>query len=75
MEKIVVSRKWNNPNVTAFMENNEVGAKISLDDFINAVVEEIGNPTSLVTKQALRNRLIIASSEVVKEMKKQTVHL
>ena len=75
MEKIVVSRKWNNPNVTAFMENNEVGDKISLDDFINAVVEEIGNPTSLVTKQALRNRLIIASSEVVKEMKKQTVHL
>lgn len=75
MEKIVVSRKWNNPEVTAFMENNEVGAKISLDDFINAVVEEVGNPTSLVTKQALKNRLIIASSEVIKEMKKQTVHL
>ena len=75
MEKIVVSRKWNNPEVTAFMENNEVGAKISLDDFINGVVEEVGNPTSLVTKQALKNRLIIASSEVIKEMKKQTVHL
>lgn len=75
MEKIVVSRKWSNPEINVFMEVSEIGASISLSDFLDSIVEEIGNPSTLMTKQALKAKLISASAVVVKELKDKTVHL
>lgn len=75
IEKIVVSRKWNSPNIELFLDSDEIGIKISVVDFLDALVIEVGNPTLLVTKNALRLKLEDATNKIVAEMKNQTVNL
>lgn len=75
VEKIVVSRKWNNPNIEIFLNTTEVGARIELFKFLELLVLEIGNPTLLVTKSALSNKLQEATDKIVSELKNQTVNL
>lgn len=70
--KIVVSRKWSKPQIEAFVSQEEVGASIDLDEFIAAVVEEIGNPTTLVTKAGLKSKLEIAAEAVLSELRHST---
>lgn len=74
-EKIITSRKWHNPEIETFITTAEVGASISLDDFIEAVVADIGNPTMLLTKAALKAKLEEASARVLHEMKLATTHV
>lgn len=74
-QKLITSRKWHNPDIRTYMTGEEVGSEIDLADFITAVVEEIGNPTMLVTKAALKNKLEIAAQAVIHEMKAATAHV
>ena len=75
MEKVIVSRKWKQPEVTTFVDVEQVGSSISLDDYLISLTEEIGNPTMIVSKAALLKRLQDASSVVVIELKKTTIHI
>jgi hypothetical protein len=75
MEKVIVSRKWKEPEITTFVDVEQVGSSISLDDYLISLTEEIGNPTMIVSKAALLKRLQDASSVVVIELKKTTIHI
>lgn len=75
MEKVIVSRKWKEPEITTFVDVEQVGSSISLDNYLISLVEEIGNPTMIVSKAALLKRLQDASSVVVIELKKTTIHI
>ena len=75
MEKVIVSRKWKQPEVTTFVDVEQVGSSITLDDYLISLTEEIGNPTMIVSKAALLKRLQDASSVVVIELKKTTIHI
>lgn len=70
--KVVVSRKWTNPEITAFLTGTEVGAEMSLNDFLDALTEEVGNPTLLMTKAALRQKLEQASIAIQHELRNAT---
>lgn len=72
-QKVVVSRKWNSPNITVFITDEEIGIAMSLDNWIEAVVSEIGNPTLMVTKAQLKDNLIKAAEAIATEMKQSTV--
>ena len=72
---IVVSRKWTNPQIEAFLDAAGVGARMDLDAFLDALIEEVGNPTTLVTKAGLRTRLIAAKEAVIKELRDATTHV
>ena len=74
-EKVIVSRKWRNPEIRAYATKEEVGAEIDLTAFLDSIVEEIGNPTMLVTKAALRAKLEVAKDAVLKEMKETTTQV
>ena len=73
--KIVTSRKWHTPDIETFLTNDEVGASMPVDDFIQALVEEVGNPTMLLTKNALLAKLLQASIAVQCEMRQATAHV
>lgn len=75
VEKIVVSRKWDNPNIEIFLNTTEVGARIELYKFLDLLILEIGNPTLLLTKTALSNKIQEATNKIVLELKNQTVNL
>ena len=73
--KLITSRKWHNPAIRTFVTGEEVGSEIELNDFLEAIVAEIGNPTLLVTKAALKGRLEVASTAILDEMRKATIHV
>jgi hypothetical protein len=69
---LTTSRKWSNPQIESFVSSEEVGASIEIDAFLDALVESIGNPTLLVTKAKLREKLGAATQEVLKELRDST---
>lgn len=69
---VVTSRKWHQPQVEAFVTLDAVGAQVDLTDFIEAVIHEVGNPTLLVTKKQLHDKVSAAIEEVLSEMKSHT---
>lgn len=73
--KIITSRKWHSPAIEAFVTNDEIGAQLDVQDFLAAVVEELGNPTFVVTKASLLARLSTASDAVLKELREATAHV
>lgn len=73
--RVIVSRKWHEPEIRTFVDHKEVGSEIELDDFIQAVIEEVGNPTLLVTKKALHTAVKNAIQHVIHEMKAKTAHV
>jgi hypothetical protein len=73
--KLIVSRKWHQPQIETFLSNEEVGASMELTDFIQALSEHIGNPTLLITKGALAQKLQQASDAVLDEIRRATIHI
>jgi hypothetical protein len=69
---VVISREWNNPKILISVSSESIGIKMSLEDFLLAVHTEMGNPTFLVTKAALLEKLTLASDKVCAEMKSLT---
>lgn len=69
---VIVSRKWKHPSIEAFMSMEEIGAKMSIEDVLVALVEEMGNPTMMITKAQLLARLQGAWSVVEAEIKEAT---
>jgi hypothetical protein len=74
MEKraIVVSRKWKDLTIEAFMNNEEVGAKTALTPFMKAVADQMGSPTFVMTRAQLLQKLLDATEVVLKELKDGT---
>jgi hypothetical protein len=74
-EKIVVVRKWSEPEVTAFISESSVGASMSVENYLESLVSQITNLPFTVTKAALLAKLIEAHSSVLVEMKNTTKYV
>jgi hypothetical protein len=71
--RIFVSRKWaHGAHFEAFANSAEVGASMSLEDFILAIIEEAGSVGVFTTKAALIEKLNAAADPVLREMKSHT---
>ena len=53
----------------------EIGMRVSLDDFLKAVVQEAGNPALWLTKGTLEQKLREAAGRAVQGIKDETVKL
>ena len=74
-QRIVVARKWENPEILAFMSDKEVGASMDLVSFLSALAQEVGNPTLLFSTQGMLKKMLEASETIQKEMKESTRYL
>lgn len=70
---ITKSRKWHSPEILAYVNNEEIGLSIKLDDYLQALVAEIGNPTFIVTQAQLLAKLRAASIVIEQEMHDKSV--
>ena len=70
---ITKSRKWHYPEILAYVSNQEIGLQINLDDYLQALVAEIGNPSLLLTQTKLLAKLRAASIVVEQEMHEKSV--
>lgn len=70
---LTVSRKWNHPEIKVVLSSQEIGLSISKEDLIKALLEELGNPTLLVTQGQLERRLRAAFAAVEKGVKQESI--
>lgn len=68
--KVVVGRKWNNPQIYTHVDSEKIEMQISVEDFLTALVEEMGSPAMVMTRAALRARLAAAAKQVLEEVKR-----
>ena len=76
---VVVSRKWHEPKITAFINYTEVGAMMDLEDFAKVVIEEVYAPGRkrlvFLSKVELQDRFTKAITKALDEMKAKTSHV
>lgn len=76
--KVIVRRRWHSPEIHAFIDSTQVGASIDLQDFVRALVDEIfgeKNRMMLPTKAAVLEKALLASDEILLELKQATQHV
>lgn len=66
---VVVSKKWNNPEIRVSVTSVEQAMETSLPDFLAALVEAAGSPAATITKAQLLKKLTAAAGVVIEEMK------
>lgn len=72
---VLIMRKWDNPQIQISVSREaDGGISVScpLDSFLAACVEEIGNPTLLISKAQLLDKLKKAADASLSEVKAET---
>lgn len=69
---VTVSRLWNNPKILVQVTNEGIALTLMLDEFLNAMAAEMGNPTFLVTKAQLLAKMQAAASVVESGVKESS---
>lgn len=70
---VVVSRRWNSPEILCEVTGDGISLSISDEAFIDSVVESVGNPTLMVTKSQMKAAITKAFRDVIDEMKRASV--
>ena len=66
---VVVSRKWHEPAIRAWVSQQEIGMSMWLEDYIKSLAAEIGNPALILTQAQLLKKLQLAAAAIETEMK------
>lgn len=69
---VVISREWSNPEIRVSVTDEGIAVMMRLDEFMDAVASEAGNPAMLLTAAGLKRRLEAAAQAVVDKMKQET---
>ncbi len=75
---IVVKRKWHQPEILAYINQQEVGCQMLLTDFMRALTEEVyGDRTRfvLLSKSEFLDKVLSATSNIEGAMKETTAHI
>lgn len=72
--KVVISRHWNNPTISYSIAREGIEINMDIDEYLLAMVEEIGNPAILMvmTKNRLLQLLRDKSEVVCSKIKEAT---
>lgn len=66
-----IKRKLEYGDVLVTIDDTAVGVSTPLENYLQMLVDEVGNPTTLLTKKTLLERMKLASTEVELKMKRQ----
>ena len=79
--RVVVSRHWHNPKITAALHLERKGlpggmiaVDMSVEDFVKAVVHELGTKRWAIKQDDFEFRLLACASMVLDKMKESSVH-
>lgn len=74
-EKLVVIRKWKEPEVRVYVNSDEIGIEIESMAYLTNLVDQISNVTFTMTKAQLLTKLMEAHNNIVASMKQTTVQI
>lgn len=79
---VLISKRWHRPEIEITVKSprdlgpaskdglgGEMSIQMELDSFLESLSVEMKNPTFVFTKNQLKERMLEASKEVIKEMK------
>jgi hypothetical protein len=69
---VTIMRRWNNPKINIFIDDDEINIKMTLNDFLMAVKEEIGAVTWTFTKDSFVTQFDNAVARIITAMKRET---
>lgn len=77
---VVISRHWNNPKITIYLDQNKIQIYTDINDFVSAIYEELPDikPTwmqrikGLVSKETMKSELVDATLRVIEKVKEST---
>jgi hypothetical protein len=75
VDKVIILRKWKEPHITAFMNQDEIGAKMDIDEYLESLVSQITNIPLVFTKASLLEKLKQSHVSVATEMRQMTKHI
>lgn len=71
-----IRKTWNFPiQVYVELDDNGLTLSSSIDEFFQACVEEVGNPTMILTKSALLSKLNAAAERVRLDLQKSSIEV
>lgn len=73
--KVVVGRKWNNPEIYTHLSTEKIQLEISIEDFVLALANEIKRPAFILSRNGLNTELLAAIPKVLSEVKKTSVEV
>lgn len=71
-EVVTVSRLWHGPQIKASISAEGIALAMSLEDFQEALLAELGNPTTLLTRAQLRTKIETAFANIVDGIKAES---
>lgn len=69
---LTISRKWHQPKITTTISTIGITLTIDLEDFILAVLDEVGNSTLLLTKSKFEAKFRKAVDNVLLGIKEES---
>jgi hypothetical protein len=71
---VVVSKNFHKPEIHYYIKNDEISLEIKLEDYLQALLAEVGSPLWMLSKKALADKLSAASAIVIQDMKNASVY-
>jgi hypothetical protein len=72
---VITSRKWDETKIEVFITDKRIGIHMDLNDFITAVIAEVGSPAPVMRRKTLRSRIEKAAYKIINEMKEQSAKI
>jgi len=72
VDKVIISRHWDNPAITVSVKHEKIEVAISLNDFVSALAAEFGSPAMVFTNATFRKRLFDCVDAALIKVKQAT---
>lgn len=73
MTKITVTRKWHNPKISITVDSEQISLSMDMDDFITALIKEIGSVTTVFTQKTFADKVSAAKDRVIEGIKEESL--
>jgi hypothetical protein len=72
---VVISRHWESPNISITVNEEKIEVMCKLDDFVNALCDEIGSPSLMFSRKTLRRRAFASMVMAIEKIKQATIQV
>ena len=74
-EKVVISRHWNNPEITVTVNADKIVITSDINAFIDALAAEMAKPALILNRKRLIKQLHAAGAVAIEKLKESTAQV
>lgn len=75
MNKVTISRYWDNPQIETIISNDGIGLSIRLNDFAKALIKEIGSVAWTFKQVTFEKQVSDAIQVVLSKIKEESIKI